>query len=62
MICKNIFAVLSTFDPLDSRNKKRYHVDPTTNERQDGLIVAQEISYEEAYSKFSKRLLLDFSI
>ena len=51
-----------TFDPLGSRHKKRYHVDPMTGEHSNGMIIAREMTKDEAYEKYSSRPLSEFKI
>jgi hypothetical protein len=48
-----------TFNPKD-RPLRRNLVDPTYGLNPDGLIIAKEVSVEEAYAKFGGRPLADF--
>jgi len=41
-----------TFDKPDGRPKGRRCLDPTQEAQRDGLIVARELDYPEAYAKF----------
>ena len=49
-----------TFNPKD-RPLRRNLIDPTYGVTPDGLIVAKEISVEEAYAKFGGRPLAEFT-
>ena len=51
-----------TFDVRGSRNKARYYVDPTSQERKDGFILAPEIDRDQAHERFSRRPPSDFPI
>jgi|SRR5215204_53552 len=50
-----------TFNPKD-RPLRRNLVDPTYGKNGDGLIIAKEVSVEEAYAKFGGRPLSDFPV
>ena len=50
-----------TFNAKD-RPLRRNLVDPTYGRNPDGLIIAKEVSVEEAYAKFGGRPLADFAM
>lgn len=55
-------AIENTFDGKSERPTGRYYVDPTTADRYEGtLIVAPEISGDEAKARFSRRALSEFA-
>ena len=49
-----------TFNIKGTRPVGRYYIDPTTKARDGGLIVAPEISSDEAHARFARHALSEF--